>query len=118
MPASVGRAAKNVLLLLGTLLLAWWFQNDYRLVVESVHTPARILKVTDGAVDYELYDCWPTKRARFGTSCPPNKPGVCAPSPPWRWCTPLTIPAWSSCRFRSGRPSGDSLPPGRSPGGL
>ena len=38
---------KIVLLLLGTLLLAWWFRNDYRLFVEPVHTSARVLKVTD-----------------------------------------------------------------------
>ncbi|SHI84186.1 hypothetical protein SAMN02745146_1674 [Hymenobacter daecheongensis DSM 21074] len=47
---------KIMVLLLGTLLLAWWFQNDYRLFIEPVHTPARILKVTDWAIDYEFYD--------------------------------------------------------------
>ncbi|TGE24734.1 hypothetical protein E5K00_05860 [Hymenobacter aquaticus] len=47
---------KILVLLLGTLFFAVWFKPEYLLFAEPVHTPARILKVTDFSVDYEFYD--------------------------------------------------------------
>ena len=64
---------KIVLLLLGTLLLAWWFQNDYRLFVEPVHTSARVLNVTDWAVDYEFYDSLADKTLTFRHELSPEQ---------------------------------------------
>ena len=64
---------KIVVLLLGTLLLTWWFQNDYRLAVEPVHTSARVVKVTDWAVDYEFYDSLADKTLTFRHELSPEQ---------------------------------------------
>lgn len=61
------------LLLLGTLLLAWWFRDDYRLFVEPVHTAARVLKVTDWTVDYEFYDSLADKTLPFRHELSPEQ---------------------------------------------
>ncbi|QIL78432.1 hypothetical protein [Hymenobacter sp. HDW8] len=56
---------KIAVLFLGSLLLAVWFKADYLLFAQPVYTPARILKITDYAVDYKFYDSLADKTLTF-----------------------------------------------------
>jgi hypothetical protein len=56
---------KIALLFLGSLFLTFWFKNEYLLFAQPVHTTARVLKVTDYAVDYEFYDSLADKTLTF-----------------------------------------------------
>lgn len=54
-------------------MLAWRFQHNYRLFAELVHTHARVLKVTDYALNYEFYDSLTDKTLTFRHELSPEQ---------------------------------------------
>ncbi|TGE20985.1 hypothetical protein [Hymenobacter metallicola] len=55
------------------MFFAFWFKGEYLLFAQPVHAPARILKVSEYAVDYAFYDALADQTLTFRHELSPEQ---------------------------------------------